>query len=133
MDIISAQVAPLARNLVDQVLGKEESEIKKFSQQTNQLKENLLLFDKHFKLRNYLVGYKLTLADVYLVACLIAPFQLLLDKKLRDQSLPNLTRYMTLNLHIQHFQKSFGVMTFCTKQISPNFDLKIEKHKEEKK
>lgn len=100
MDIISAQVAPLARNLVDQVLGKEESEIKKFSQQTNQLKENLLLFDKHFKLRNYLVGYKLTLADVYLVACLIAPFQLLLDKKLRDQSLPNLTRYMTLNLHI---------------------------------
>jgi glutathione S-transferase len=79
------------------------------------LKENLLIFEKHFKLKNYLVGYKLTLADVYLVAVLIAPYQLLLDKKMRDQTLPNLTRFLTLNLKIAHFQKSFGVLTFCSK------------------
>lgn len=52
---------------------------------------------------------------------------------MRDSSFPNLTRFITLNLHIQHFQLAFGKITFCAKALSPNFDLKIEKPKEEKK
>ena len=42
---------------------------------------------------------------------------------------------MTINLQIQHFKLAFGRITFCTKALSPNFDLKVAKKpaKEEKK
>lgn len=58
-----------------------------------------MVFEKHFKLRNFLVGYQLTLADVYLVAVLISPFQLFIDEKTRKDTFPNITRFMTLNLN----------------------------------
>ena len=132
VDIISTQIHPLAKNTIDQVLGLRESEIRSFSQQSGQLRSSLEVFDKHLKLRNFLVGYKMTLADVYLTAVLIAPFQLMLDDKMRKQQLPNLTRYMSLNLQIQHFKLAFGRITFCSKILNPNFDLKIEKPKQEK-
>ena len=44
---------------------------------------------------------------------------------------------MTINLQIQHFKLAFGSITFCTKALSPNFDIEIKKEKkpakEEKK
>jgi len=67
-------VTPFAKQLSDQVLGLKESEIRQFSQQCGQFRDSLMIFEKHFKLRNFLVGYQLTLADVYLVAVLISPF-----------------------------------------------------------
>lgn len=40
---------------------------------------------------------------------------------------------MILNLQSFHFNKVFGKVAFCQKQINPVFDLKLEKPKEEKK
>jgi hypothetical protein len=57
MDLTSAQVAPFAQQLVQQVTGFQESEIKQFSKSLTAFKNNLALFEKHLKLRNYLVGY----------------------------------------------------------------------------
>jgi hypothetical protein len=87
----------------------------------------LAIFEQHFKLRNFLVGYQLTLADVYLLAVLISPFQLFIDEKTRKGTFPNLTRYMTLNLNNFHLAKSFGKIAFCKNVINPKFDIKIEK------
>ena len=84
IDITSSQVAPQAHNLVQQVTGFAESEIKAFSKSLSAFKQNLTLIEKHLKLRNYLVGYQLTLADVWLIVNLIAPYQLFIDKKTRD-------------------------------------------------
>lgn len=77
------------------------------------------------------MGYQLTLADVYLVAVLISPFQLFIDEKTRKATFPNLTRYMTLNLANFHLQKSFGKICFCKNVINPKFDIKIEKPKKD--
>ena len=91
----------------------------------------MAIFEQHFKLRNFLVGYQLTLADVYLLAVLIAPFQLFIDEKTRKSTFPNLTRYMTLNLNNFHLAKSFGKIVFCKTVINPKFDIKIEKKAKE--
>ena len=77
-------MAPFALQLAQQVTGFAESEIRQFSKSLSAFKQNLALFEKHLKLRNYLVGYQLTLADVYLIVNLIAPYQLFIDKKTRD-------------------------------------------------
>ena len=84
LDIIQLTIAPLANSLIRQVAGQEESEIRAFSQRCTALREALMPFEKHLKLRNYLSGYSLTLADAYLVTTLLSPFQLIIDKKSRD-------------------------------------------------
>lgn len=123
-------MAPHAHNLVQQVCGFQESEITQFSMQLTAFKNSLKTFDEHLKLRNYLVGYSMTLADVYLLTVLISPYQLVLDKKSRD-SLPSLTRFVTLNLQSLALQKCFGKIQLCAKAINPVFGLKIEKPKKE--
>jgi len=53
--------------------------MRSFSIALNQFKKNLAPFEKHLKLRNFLVGHSLTLADVTLLVNLITPLQTVLD------------------------------------------------------
>jgi elongation factor 1-gamma len=73
-------------------------DLKNFSIALTELKNALANLENHLKLRFYLVGHSLTLADVFLVSVLAQAFTLAIDKKTRDASLPNLTRYVTLAL-----------------------------------
>jgi hypothetical protein len=84
------------------------------------------LFNSHLKLRNYLVGYQLTLADVYLVISLIAPLQTLLDKKYRE-TVPNLMRFVNLLLEYKPFQHVFGKVHYCHALIQPQYGMKVGK------
>ena len=75
--------------------------------------------EKHLKLRNFLVGHQLSLADVYLTAVLLPVFEKVLDKKMRTNHLPNLTRAVTLNQSSYHFAHFYGDVHFCQKQAAP--------------
>jgi len=66
------------------------------------------------------VGYQLTLADAWLIATILGPFKTFLDKKQRDSSLPNLTRYVHIHSQGYHFNNIYGKVEFCQK-----FTLKI--------
>ena len=79
------------------------------------------MVEKHLLIRNFLVGYQLTLADVYLVAVLISPYQLFIDEKTRKATFPNITRFMTLNLANCHLTETFGKVRFCKNTINPVF------------
>ena len=120
IDIISLNVVHQSESLMKQIRGEQESDIRAFSQQLGAFRDSLASFDKHFLLRNYLVGYSLTLADVYLVAALVGPFKHLFDKKMRMAKLPNLTRFITLNLTSFHFEGGYGgQITLCKKSLTP--------------
>lgn len=93
----------------------------------------MAFIEKHLKIRNFLVGHQMTLADVYLTALMIQPYQLMFEKKVRDQTLPNLTRYVNLNLQNLHFRRSFGRVLFCPKEIKPNFEIVVQKKPEQPK
>ena len=92
-----------------------------FSITVNQFKQRLAPFEKHLKLRNFLVGYSLTLADVTLVVNLIIPLQTVIDQQTRKDSLPNLTRYCQLILDSRSFEETFGRVHFAKKMLQPVF------------
>lgn len=73
-------------------------DVKMFSIALTELKNALSNIENHLKLRFYLVGHSLTLADVFLVSVLAQIFSLAMDKRTRDSLFPNLTRYATLAL-----------------------------------
>jgi len=103
IDIITLNVVPMSVSLVRQARGQQESDLRAFSQQLGEFRNSLARFEKHLQLRNFLVGYQLTLADVYLISALVEPFKQFFDKKTRMAKFANLTRYMTLNLEGFHF------------------------------
>lgn len=76
------------------------------------------------RLRNFLVGHQLTLADALLVATVSECFELVLDKKARDGPLQNLARYTTLILKMAPFKRAFGAPLFCKDTVMPSFDEK---------
>lgn len=59
-------------------------DVKNFSITLTELKNALVNLENHLKLRFYLVGHSLTLADVFLVSILSQAFTLAIDKKTRD-------------------------------------------------
>ena len=60
------------------------------------------------KLRNFLVGHSLTLADVVLIVALVVPLQTVLDQGFRKDTIPNLSRYSQLILESSSFVSVFG-------------------------
>ena len=73
-------MAPVSGQVSQQVFGHDtSSDMKSFSIALNNLKKSLLPLEKHLALRNFLVGYSLTLADVTLLVNLINPLQTVLD------------------------------------------------------
>lgn len=93
--------------------------MKTFSIALNNLKKSLLPIEKHLKLRNFLVGYSLTLADVTLIVNLINPLQTMLDQQYRKETIPNLTRYCQIILEGKAFVQTFGRIHFAKKMLIP--------------
>jgi len=60
------------------------------------LRNSLTSIEAHLRLRNFLVGHSLSLADVVLVGMLTQAFNIAVDKKSRDANMPNLQRYVSL-------------------------------------
>lgn len=91
-DYINSNVVPAARKVIAQCngLNKPSMDLRQFSMASTDLKNALASIEAHLKLRNFLVGHSLSLADVVLVGLLVCAFSLAVDKKSRDASLPNL-------------------------------------------
>lgn len=88
-------------------------DIKNFSIALTELKNALANLENHLKLRFYLVGHSLTLADIFLLSVLAQAFTLAVDKKTRDSLFPNLNRYATLALQTPVLSSTFGLVNFC--------------------
>ena len=76
--------------------------------------------EQHLRLRNFLVGHQLTLADALLVSTISECFELVLLQK----QFPNLARYTTLILKMPPFVRVFGSVIFCKEIIQPMFEDK---------
>ena len=71
IDHINASVAPFAKRLIGQCNGaKSTMDLKAFSMAGADLRSSLTSIESHLRLRNFLVGHSLSLADVLLVSIL---------------------------------------------------------------
>ena len=88
-------------------------DMRAYSIATGELKVALAQMEQHLKLRNFLVGHSITLADVLLVSLLRQAFTVAVDKKTRDGNLANLTRYTTTVAGMPVFVSCFGEAAWC--------------------
>ena len=130
VDYIQCTVVPAATRVLDQVGGRAPSDQRTFGMSLTEFKQTLACINEHLALRNFLVGHQLSLADALLVSILATCLELVLDKKTRDNLLPNLARYATLVLRMAPFVRVFGNAAFCKDVTQPDFNA-YEKPKKE--
>lgn len=114
-DYINSQVMPAARKVIAQCngLNKPVMDLRQFSMAQTELRNSLASIESHLKLRNFLVGHSLSLADVVLVSMLVHAFSIAVDKKSRDANMPNLVRYVSLVAQMPAFASVYGQVSFC--------------------
>ena len=113
------------------VLGLIESDPRTFGVSLKDLKAALQVVDKRLNLRNYLVGYQMTIADVVLAVHLILPFQLLLDQG-SAKEMPNVARFVKIMSENPAFVRVFGRVQFTKKAMVPNFNQKPQQKEQNK-
>ena len=95
----------------------------------NKIKDHMRLLDAQLKDKEYVLGDKLTLADVTLFRELKYFFQLVFPKGLRDKVFPNVTKWFEKMASTEEVKKVYGKILLCNQTLKPF----ITEHKEEKK
>ena len=74
------------------------------------------VLDNHLKLNSFLVGNRLTIADISISVTLRPAFQYIWDEKFR-KNIPNITRWYEYLINQEPFKKVFGRPILCKKSL----------------
>ena len=115
------------------------------------LAKSLAILEAHMATRTYVVGHKVTLADITLVSALVYPFKFVADASYRA-AFPNVMRWFNTCVNQSQFEAVIGKVVLCEtplavpaggaaaggdkkekKEKAPKAEKKAEKPKEEKK
>ena len=78
----------------------------------------LKILDNHLKVNTFVVGKKLTIADIALVSVLVSPFKFIFEEKFR-KSVPNVTKWFESICELPAFAKVWGKVRLCLKEFEP--------------
>ena len=94
----------------------------------------LEVLENHLSDKTYLVGDKITLADITVASTLVYPFKFVADAAFRG-SFPNVIRWFTTLVNQPQFEAVIGTVVFAEKELVPEGAkaAKEQKPKEEKK
>ncbi|CAB4378332.1 unnamed protein product [Rhizophagus irregularis] len=127
------EITPHANTWVNPILGITPYNKPAHNQAVAGLKKSLDILEKILLNRTYLVGERITLADVAVSTSLYLPFKLVLDAGYRKGH-PNLTRWYTTLINQPSFKKVLGDITLADVAVeyTPPKKEKKEQPKKEK-
>ena len=99
----------------------------------DRLKGFMRTLDAQLKDKEYVMGAKLTLADVCLFRELKYFFQLVFPKGLRDKVFPNVTKWFQKMAETEEVKKVYGKILLCNQPLKPFIQEQKEEKKPEKK
>lgn len=91
---------------------------KTFTDGLKKLKEQAKVLDTYLKGKEWLVGSKMTIADIYLGSSIATAFQLVLDAGFR-KAMPNLAKWFERFTSEKSIVKRFGKIKACEKGLKP--------------
>ena len=94
----------------------------------NQVKSSLTLLNDYLLTRTYLVGERITLADICMAVTLLPLYQHVLEPSIRDQY-GNVNRYFMTLTHQKQFSDVIGKVELCStvKQAAQHAETKTKK------
>ncbi|KAH0630441.1 hypothetical protein JD844_013470 [Phrynosoma platyrhinos] len=113
------EIAPAACAAAFSVLGVSKQSKQVTDRAMAELQNLLGVLDSHLKLRTYLVGEAVTLADVTVACALLLPYKYVLDQSLRS-SYTNVTRWFLTCINQPEFHAVLGPVKLCEQALGVN-------------
>ncbi|MBN3299917.1 SYVC ligase, partial [Amia calva] len=110
------EVTPVACGAAFPLLGVLNTNNQTADRARSELRKVLGFLDAHLKLRTFLVGERVTLADVAVASTLLLPFKYVLEPGLR-KSLMNVTRWFETCVNQPQFRQVLGKVALCEKAV----------------
>ena len=133
IDFATQEIYLSSRPLVYPIFGWMEHDKEKTSESGKELLNNLKIVDKHLEGKKFLVGDKITLADVVLCNKIRLLFMMCYPEGLRKNQLKNLNEYFVNVMETPEAKKVYGRTLLCKNPVKAYQKPKEEKKKEEKK
>jgi len=89
-----------------------------FQRAKNDMKTALAILNSHLLTRTYLVGERITLADIVVAANLLNPYKYVLDPDYR-KSFANVNRWFVTLINQPQFKAVLGEVVLCSKPAEP--------------
>jgi len=118
LDYVHGEVVPAAKVILLTLTEKHADNKQVFSSTLTELKEKIIVIEKHLSLRTFLSGNGVTIADAALLAALTPLFQLLFDEGFR-KAIPNLSRWWHTITGMKEVIDVLGKGKFCKAKIQP--------------
>jgi len=121
-------------NTVYAVFGFFEFDNEKNKSSTVRVTNNLKSLEKHLTGKSYLVGNKLSLADIELWAALKHFWQFIFVDAMRNKLFPNIEAWFVRVSNVDEVKKTFGLTHLCKVALkAPKVEKKVEKKEEKPK
>ena len=128
-DFAIFEIGYCAKEIVYPIFGWKNYCKESADKANNRLKEFMRTLDAHLKDKDFVMGSRLTLADVTLFRELKYFFQLVFPKGLRDKLFPNATKWFQRMAETEEVKKVYGKILLCNQPLKPF----IKEEKQEKK
>ena len=114
-DFAGTSIIPHLRTIAMAVFGHGSIETEAFNNAVKEMKEHVRVLNTHLQGKTYLVGDKLSVADISVACSLILAFQVALDGGFRKSVAPNVTAWLERFLALPEVVNRLGHVKFCAK------------------
>jgi len=128
LDWSSRELQPTLMSMVGPFLGWQGA-TESLKDAEKKLRPLLEILEAHLKENKYMIGDKVTIADINIATYLSVPFRFLWDEKFREV-IPYTTKWFQDLMSQEPFVKEFGKLVLCQKPLE---FVALKKSKEEKK
>ena len=132
-DFAIFEIGYCAKEIVYPIFGYKNYCKESADKANNRLKEFMRTLDAHLKDKDFVMGSRLTLADVTLFRELKYFFQLVFPKGLRDKLFPNATKWFQRMAETEEVKKVYGKILLCNQPLKPFIKEEKQEKKPEKK
>jgi elongation factor 1-gamma len=129
MSFANQEVIPALGGWFRPILGKDPYNKKNVEDSLAKAKSALEVLDKHLLVNTFLVGERITLADIFSAGCLYRAFQYYYDQK-NQAAHPNITRWYTTITNQSIWTDIISKTEFATEQLKNQAPKSSEPKKE---
>ena len=133
-DFAIFEIGFCSKQIIYPIFGWKQYDKELANRANERMKEYMRTLDAQVKDKEFVMGSKLTLADVALFRELKYFFQLVFPKGLRDKVFPNATKWFQKMAETEEVKKVYGKILLCNQPLKPFIKEKPkEKENKEKK
>lgn len=119
IDFSNSSISAHARTIAYAIFGWAPVETETYNTAVKDLKAVIISLNAHLQGKSYLVGERLTVADIVTVVSLLLPFQTALDGGFRKSVAPNVAAWLERVLSVPEVVRRLGHVKLAQKVLKP--------------